>query len=73
MSSLATALKKEIQRLAKKEAVAVVKDVKVAMKEERAQVKTLQGTIKDQAKKLLPCAKLWKAPRWPLQLLPPLQ
>jgi|SaaInl7_135m_RNA_FD_contig_31_2978047_length_971_multi_4_in_0_out_0_2 DNA-binding transcriptional regulator YiaG len=52
MSSLATALKKEIQRLAKKEAVAVVKDVKVAMKEERAQVKTLQGTIKDQAKEI---------------------
>ncbi len=52
MSTLASALKKEIQRLAKKEAVAVVKDVKVALKEERKQVRTLQGTIKAQAKEI---------------------
>lgn len=52
MSTLAKALKSEIQRLAKKEAVAVVKDVKVALKEERMQVKTLQGTIKAQAKEI---------------------
>jgi DNA-binding transcriptional regulator YiaG len=52
MSSLATALKNEIQRLAKREAVAVVKDVKAALKEERKQVKTLEGTIKAQAREI---------------------
>lgn len=52
MSTLATALKKEIQRLAKKEAVAVVKDVKTALRDERKEVRALKGTIKAQAREI---------------------